>query len=438
MEQLITSVDAGSIAEELGITAGMKLLAIDGEPVEDIIDYEQLTAAECITLTVKTEQGEIIEAEVEKDLYEPLGLSFTHGGLMSPIRSCKNHCIFCFIDQMPKGVRDTLHVKDDDWRLSLIMGNYVTLTNVDEAEFERIIRRRVSPLYVSVHATDGEVRKKMMLNPSAVNIMPRLNALKEAGIQFHSQIVLCPEINDGDVLEKSIADLYSLCPESQSLAVVPVGLTKFRDKLFKLRCLTPEEAGRAIDVIEKWQKKSLEEQGTRFVFPSDEMYIIAGRELPPVEAYEDFCQIENGVGLLRKFEDEFLFGLENEKPIDKPVVFHSVSGVSAAAFMDKLFKKLEPYGIKIVTHPIVNHYFGDTITVSGLVTPTDMIPQLEGKLTQGSLLIPRSMMREQDAVFLDGMWLGEFEEKLGINIIPTCANDGEEFVKEIFALAREV
>lgn len=438
MEQLIISVDAGSIAEELGITAGMTLLSIDGESVEDIIDYEQLTAAECITLAVKTELGEVIEAEVEKDLYEPLGLSFTHGGLMSPIRSCKNHCIFCFIDQMPKGVRDTLHVKDDDWRLSLIMGNYVTLTNVDEAEFDRIIKRRVSPLYISVHATDGEVRKKMMLNPSAVNIMPRLTALKEAGIQFHSQIVLCPEINDGDVLEKTIADLYSLCPESQSLAVVPVGLTKFRDKLFKLRCLTKDEAGAAIDIIEKWQKKSLEEQGVRFVFPSDEMYIIAERELPPVEAYEDFCQIENGVGLLRKFEDEFLYGLESEKPIGKQVEFNSVSGVSAAPFMSRLFKQLEPYGIKITTHSVRNDYFGDTITVSGLVTPTDMIAQLKDKLGGKPLLIPRSMMREQEEVFLDGIRLKEFSNQLGVKVIPNCANDGEEFIREIFALAREV
>ena len=432
MNQVITSVDVDSIADELGILAGMELVAIDGEPVRDIIDYEQLTAAETLTLTILDDDGNIVDVPVEKDLYEPLGLNFAHGGLMSPIRSCKNHCVFCFIDQMPKGVRDSLHVKDDDWRLSLIMGNYVTLTNVDDEEFDRIIKRHVSPLYVSVHATDPEVRRTMMGNPSAVRIMERLTALKDAGIQFHCQIVLCPQLNDKAVLERSISDLYSLCPAAQSLAVVPVGLTRFRDKLYKLRCLTKQEAGEAIDMIEQWQKKALAEHGTAFVFASDEMYIIAERELPEANAYEDYCQIENGVGLLRKFEEEFLYALEDKKALKNPVVLDSASGVSAAPFMQKLFDKLLPYGIRINVHPIVNHYFGETVTVSGLITAGDLAEQLKGSLTSDTLLIPHNMLRERDDVFLDGIRLPQLEEKLGAKIAPIWATDGEVFINQLF------
>ena len=203
MEQLITAVDKGSIAEELGIEPGTCLLAIDGAEVLDIIDYEQLTAAEELVLSLRSPEGEEWEAEIEKELYEPLGLSFAHGGLMSPIRSCKNRCVFCFIDQMPRGVRDSLHVKDDDWRLSLIMGNYVTLTNVSDEEFARMLARRAGPLYISVHATDGEVRRRMMANPTAVNILPRLEALRDAGIAFHCQVVLCPGLNDGEILRRT-------------------------------------------------------------------------------------------------------------------------------------------------------------------------------------------------------------------------------------------
>jgi len=432
MNQVITSVDVDSVADELGILAGMELVAIDGEPVRDIIDYEQLSAAENLTLTILDDDGNIVDVPVEKDLYEPLGLGFANGGLMSPIRSCKNHCVFCFIDQMPKGVRDSLHVKDDDWRLSLIMGNYVTLTNVDDEEFDRIIKRRVSPLYVSVHATDPEVRRKMMVNPSAVRIMERLTALKEAGIQFHCQIVLCPELNDKAVLEKSIAELYSLCPAAQSLAVVPVGLTKYRDKLYPLRCLTPQEAADAIDTIEAWQKKAMEEQGTSFVFASDEMYIIAGRQLPEAKVYEDYCQIENGVGLLRKFEEEFLYALEDKKPLENEVVLDSASGVSAAPFMKSLFEKLIPYGIRINVHPIVNRYFGETVTVSGLITASDLAEQLKGKLTSDTLLIPHNMMRERDDVFLDGIRLPELEQMLKTKVAPIWATDGEVFINELF------
>lgn len=234
MKHRITAIDMDSIAEELGVEPGWSLVSVDGEAVLDVIDYEQLTTKETLELCFETSDGESVYADVEKELYEPLGLNF-ESGLMSPIKSCKNHCVFCFIDQMPKGVRSTLHVKDDDWRLSLIMGNYVTLTNIDDAEFTRILKRRVSPLYISVHATDGEVRKAMMRNPTAVRLMERLGRLKREGMQFHAQIVLCPGLNDGEILTNTLRDLFSLAPAAQSVAVVPVGLTKHRDGLTPLR-----------------------------------------------------------------------------------------------------------------------------------------------------------------------------------------------------------
>ena len=285
---------------------------------------------------------------------------------------------------------------------------------------------------MSVHATDPEVRRTMMGNPSAIRIMERLTALKDAGIQFHCQIVLCPQLNDKAVLERSISDLYSLCPAAQSLAVVPVGLTKFRDKLYKLRCLTKQEAGEAIDMIEQWQKKALAEHGTAFVFASDELYIIAERELPDANAYEDYCQIENGVGLLRKFEEEFLYALQDKQPLKSHVTLDSASGVSAAPFMQKLFERLLPYGIRINVHPIVNHYFGETVTVSGLITAGDLAEQLKDTLTSDTLLIPHNMMRERDDVFLDGIRLPQLEEKLGAKIAPIWATDGEVFINELF------
>ncbi|MBQ3108978.1 MAG: DUF512 domain-containing protein [Clostridia bacterium] len=429
MEQKITSVDKNSIGEELGIRPGDLLLSIDGEPVYDIVDYEQLCAKEKLVLTLRTGKEEW-DAEVEKDLYEPLGLSF-ESGLMSPLKSCKNHCMFCFIDQMPKGIRKTLEVKDDDWRMSLIMGNYVTLTNVDDEEFERIIRRRVSPLYISVHATDPEVRKTMMRNPTAVRIMERLTRLKEEGLQFHCQVVLCPGHNDGEVLEKTIRELGALYPAAQSLAVVPVGLTKHREGLAPLRVHTKEEAAAAIDMIEGFQKEFLKKHDTRFVFASDEMYLAAGRELPEEETFEDYAQLENGVGLLRKFEFEFQMALDNLKKRKVPLYLDSASGRIAAPFMQQLFRELEEKNIFITVHPIRNDFFGETVTVSGLVTAGDIANQLAGTLKGKALLIPSSMMREREDVFLDGKHKTDLESALGIPVISMCPWDGETFIDEL-------
>lgn len=431
MKHLITAVDSGSIAEEIGVEPGWRLLAIDGEEILDIIDYEQLMTKEVLTVSFETKDGEEVEAEIEKDLYETLGLNF-ESGLMSPIRHCKNHCVFCFIDQMPKGVRSTLHVKDDDWRLSLIMGNYVTLTNIDDAEFERILKRRVSPLYISVHATDGEIRKKMMRNPTAVRIMERLSRLKEEHMQFHAQIVLCPEINDGDILSKSLIDLLSLAPAAQSVAVVPVGLTKYREGLYPLRTLTKEEARDAIRRVAACNEAAKKEWGFGFAYASDEMYSIAELPLPEYDDYEDFPQIENGVGLLRKFEFEFKEALEEQRKLKKQLILDAATGESAHPFLQPLFEMLKPYGIDIRLHKIKNHYFGNTVTVSGLMTEGDLAAQLKDRLSGNVLLLPDDTLRERDDVFLDGKRLKDLEADLGVKVIPLCASDGALFVAELF------
>ena len=437
MDHLIVAVDPGSIGEELGITKGCRLLSIDEEEIHDIIDYEQLTTGESISMRFAEPDGTIVEAEIDKELYEPLGLTFQHGGLMSPIRSCKNHCIFCFIDQMPKGVRSSLHVKDDDWRLSLIMGNYVTLTNVDDSEFDRMLKRHAGPLYISAHATDGAVRQRMMNNPSAGKLMERLIRLKEAGLAFHAQVVLCPGINDEAILDRTISDLLDLYPAAGTLAVVPVGLTKFRDRLHPLVGVSPEGAAAVVEQIEKWQGIARIRTGSAFVFASDELYILAGKELPPAETYEDYLQIENGVGLLRKFESEFLYALSEQEKV-KSIVLDSATGMSAAPFMRRLFEKLKPYGIEIETHAVANHYFGESVTVSGLVTAADLAEQLINTMKSDILLIPRTMLKENDTVFLDGTDLKDLSRGMGKRIVPMSADDGEAFVKELFELCKEV
>ncbi len=436
MKHLITAVDPDSIAEEIGVEQGWHLLSVDGEEVLDIIDYEQLTTKDLLSITFETTDGEEVEAEIEKDFYDPLGLNF-ESGLMSPIRHCKNHCVFCFIDQMPKGVRSTLHVKDDDWRLSLIMGNYVTLTNIDDAEFERILKRRVSPLYISVHATDGEIRKSMMRNPTAVRIMERLTRLKDEQMQFHAQIVLCPGMNDGDILSNSLSDLLALAPAAQSVAVVPVGLTKYREGLYPLRTLTKEEAQDAIRRVQACSNAAKQTNGPRFAYASDEMYAIAGMPLPQYDEYDDFPQIENGVGLLRKFEYEFKEELAAQIPFDTPMYLDAATGESAYQFLSPLFESLRDYGINIALHRIKNDYFGHTVTVSGLMTCGDLAAQLKGRLNSKLLLLPDDTLREREDVFLDGKRLKDLEAELQIDVIPLCASDGAVFVSELFERLRE-
>lgn len=431
MKHLITAVDEHSVASRLNIEAGSYLCAIDSQQVQDIIDYELFVARSRFTLDLETPGGRLRRLRVRKGEYEPMGLSF-ETGLMSPLRSCKNHCIFCFIDQMPKGIRPTLEVKDDDWRLSLIMGNYVTLTNVGEAEFQRILDRRVSPLYISVHATDPGVRRHMMKNPDAGLLMPRLQRLRDAGLMFHAQAVVCPGVNDGAVLRRTIAGLADLHPAARSLAVVPVGVTRHRAGLEPIEPVGPGQAAALIDLVEREQLCLLPRLGTRFVFAADELYLTAGRQLPLERHYEGYPQLENGVGLLRRFEADFRYQLGETAPLPAPAEVDAACGVSAAPFLCGLFRELVPYGVTVNLQPIRNNFFGATVTVSGLVTAGDIAGQL--RKTTDTLVIPSSMLRAGEDVFLDGRTLGELEGALGMRVVPLCADDGAAFVQELFAL----
>lgn len=432
--QRITCVDNGSIAEELGVEAEDQLVSINGVPVMDVVDYEYLCADEKLELCFLDKNGNPYEGHVEKDVDEPLGLTFENS-LMSEVRACKNRCVFCFIDQMPKRERKTLYFKDDDWRMSFITGNYITLTNVDDAEFQRILDRRVSPLYISVHATDPAVRTAMMRNKNAGKIMERLQALKDAGLAFHSQIVCCPGLNDGEILKQTLSDLYSLYPAAQSVAIVPVGLTKFRDGLYPLTPFTAEEGRAVLDTVDDFQKRARRETHTGFVYAADELYLSVKRELPPYEAYDGFPQLENGVGLLRLFEHDFLAALKHEKPLKKPYSLDIVGGYIAHAFFEELYGHLRAYGVNSNLHAVQNDFFGHSVTVGGLVTGGDILRQLKGKLASGVLYIPHNMLRENEDVFLDGMTVGQLAETLNVCVVPV-RGEGEDWVRTIFSQAR--
>ena len=425
--KVITRVEKDSPAAREGLQAGDRLLLVNGEAVKDLIDYEALCVRSRLIVEVER-SGEKLRYLVRKKVGEPLGLCF-ETTLMDRMQTCKNRCLFCFVDQMPKGIRSSLNVKDDDWRLSFIMGNYVTLTNVSEEEFGRILKRRVSPLYVSVHATDPELRVKLMSNPTAGRIMERLTALKDAGITFHTQIVLCPGLNDGAALEQTLSDLASLYPNCASVAAVPVGLTKFRDGLYPLRGYTAEEARALIAYGEEKQAEYRREWEDTFFYLSDEWYLTAGLPLPPTESYGDFPQIENGVGLLRLFELDFREALAEKSPLPGPRQVTVAGGVAANPFFKELYKSLCNYNIYADVTPVENRFFGGNVHVAGLVTAGDLMctfPEKGG----GPILIPRNMLREKDSVFLDGVTLAELEQKMDRRILPF--GGGKELIDLVF------
>ncbi|MEG1560584.1 MAG: DUF512 domain-containing protein [Clostridia bacterium] len=427
MRHRIKSTDRHSIAEKAGILPGDDLISINNEEIIDFIDYEALSSSSKLKILIgRGERTKLFS--IDNYDFKPLGLNFD-GDFLYKTRSCKNKCIFCFIDQMKRGGRETLHVKDDDWRYSLVMGNYVTLTNVDDAEFSRIIKRRASPLFISVHSTNGALRKTMMGNPNADRILERLTALKAAELSFHAQIVLCPTINDGDELIRSIFDLYALMPSALSVAVVPVGLTKFRDGLYPLRTMTSDEAKKTIIDIHELQKRFFCESGTRFVFTADEMYIKAGLPLPNEEEYEYYPQIENGVGLLRRFEGEFKEALPLLKKKEFPIKFRATTGIAAYSFMRELMDELKSYNIEIELIPVKNDYFGESVTVTGLLTALDV----ENALTRDPrpLLIPDNMLRSNEPVFLCGHDLHWLKAAIGADILPINALDGFSFIEQL-------
>lgn len=422
MEHLITGVTPGSPAYRNGLRAGDTLLSINSEALIDQIDYQALSIRRHVILHVRKADGRDWHVEIVKPAGTPLGLSFGESMSLTP-RVCKNRCVFCFIDQMPPACRESLYVKDDDWRMSLMMGNFITLTNVDDAEFERILRRKASPLYISVHATEPDLRVRLMANPNAAKIMDRLNALRDHGIKFHCQIVLCPGLNDGEHLDRTLETLRSLYPAAQSAALVPVGLTRYRQSLYPLRPFTKEEAQGVLSQCEAWQQRFLAEFGTRFVFPADEMLCIAGSGLPEEEYYENYPQIENGVGLMRQFLNGLIAASENNDRPARPRRVVIPSGTSITPYLQKWIDCYAPEGVEVRVQAIKNRFFGETVTVTGLLTGGDILAQLD---TEGAdeVLLCNVTLREAGDLFLDDMSLDDFRAALPIPVTVT-ANRGD-------------
>lgn len=430
---IISKVYKGSIAEEIGIEVGDLLIAVNDEEIHDIIEYKFLISDEYIELEIQKRDGEIYIYEIEKDFDEELGIEFVNP-IIDKAKSCRNKCVFCFIDQLPKGMRETLYFKDDDSRLSFLQGNFVTLTNMSEEDIDNIIKYRISPINISVHTTNPELRKTMIKNKFAGNLYSIMERLAEAQIQMNCQIVLCPGYNDKEELERTVSDLAKLYPYVNSAAAVPVGITKHRDHLPNLEIFNEKTAGETIDQVEKLHEKYLKELGTRFIFLSDEFYVMANRKLLEYDEYEGFIQFENGVGMISKLEREIKDCLENisKEQISKVKKVSIATGHSAYEFMCEMANSIMDKcpNVQINVHKIVNNFFGDTITVSGLITATDIIDQLKDKDLGETLYIPRSMLKADEEIFLDNITLQNLSDTMKIEVVP-CLNKGQDFVDKI-------
>lgn len=431
-EHKIDRIEPGSIAEELQIKPGDILLAVNEQPIDDVFDYHYLINDEEITLLIRKEDGEEWELEIEKDYNEDIGIEFENG-LMDDYKSCSNKCIFCFIDQMPKGMRDTLYFKDDDSRLSFLQGNYVTLTNMKEKDIERIIRYKLEPINVSVHTMNPELRCKMLNNRFAGEALEKLHRLNDAGVEMNGQIVLCKGVNDREELERSIRELTEYIPQMKSVSVVPVGLSKYREGLFPLEPFTKEDAIETLRIIHKWQDYCMEHYNTHFIHAGDEWYLLAEMEMPPEGNYDGYLQLENGVGMMRLLENEFLEALENAQ--DDFSTFKKgtiATGLSAAPMLIKLMaeakKKFPQLDITVV--PVKNDFFGERITVSGLLTGQDLERQLKGKTLGEHVLLPCNVLKSGEDVFLDDMTFTELENALQVKI-DIVKSSGQELLDAI-------
>ena len=430
---VISKVYKDSIADELGIEVGDLLISINGEPIHDIIEYRFLLSDEYLEVEIQKQNREVYIYEIEKDYDDDLGIEFTNP-IIDKAKSCRNKCVFCFIDQLPKGMRETLYFKDDDSRLSFLQGNFVTLTNMSEEDINNIITYRISPINISVHTTNPELRKTMIKNKFAGNLYSIMERLAEAQIQMNCQIVLCPGYNDKEELERTVSDLTKLYPYVNSAAAVPVGITKHREHLPNLEIFNEKTAGETIDQVDKLQKKYLKELGTRFIFLSDEFYIMANRKLLDYDEYEGFIQFENGVGMISKFEREIKDYLENLSEDHKSKIkkVSIATGHSAYEFMCEMAKCIMEKcpNVQIDVYKIINNFFGDTITVSGLVTATDIIDQLKDKNLGETLYIPRSMLKADEEIFLDNITLENLSDIMGLEVVP-CLNEGKDFIDKI-------
>ena len=433
----ITGVEKGSRAERAGVLSGDALVSINGNEINDVLDYRFYLSERVVGLSLLRD-GKEVSVTLKKGEYDDIGLLF-ETALMDKKQTCKNKCIFCFIDQNPEGMRDTIYFKDDDSRLSFIHGNYITLTNLTEKDIARIVKMRFSPIRVSIHTTNPALRVSMMKNKRSGEVLSYLDDFKNAGLDISGQIVLCRGINDGEELLRTMRDLTKYYPNLSSVSVVPAGLTKHREGLYPLSDFTSEEAGRVIDLIDSVAEEHLKEHGSRLFFAADELYLKAGRELPPDEYYEEYPQIENGVGMLRSLITEFNIakgdieeyaeGLTHARRV--AIVTGYASYITIKSFAELIESKTNK--IHIDVYPIKNNFFGESITVTGLLTGKDICDQLEGRLSCDELLLPSAALRHSEMDFLCGMTLEEIGQRLGVKIRVT-ENDGFDILDAIFGV----
>ncbi len=413
----VQTIDKGSVAERLGIQPGTTLLSADGNELNDMLDYQFYTSSPKFTLAVSM-GGKLEYLQVEKGEYEPLGCEFATY-LIDQKHSCANHCMFCFIDQLPKGLRETLYFKDDDERLSFLFGNYITLTNLSQHEVDRIKRMHISPINISVHTTNPQLRIRMMANKRAGETLKYLQDFADAGITLNCQLVLCRGVNDGDELRRTLTDLTEMHPAVQSIAAVPAGLTDYRKGLYPLTAYDKDSAAAALDILEEFGNRCKQKYGRRMVFPGDEWYLTAGRPIPPAAFYEDYAQLENGVGMWRLFHDEFLQELESghRGPL-LPRRIDLVTGTLVAPLIRQMAAAMEKRyrSMSIRVHAIKNNFFGGNVSVTGLVTATDIIAQCKGNLHSRTLAVPESMLRTEGDMFLDDITLPQLERALGVKV----------------------
>ena len=426
IRHIIKSVAKKSVAADYGLEPGDEIVSINGEAIKDVFDYRFMILEEELELEINTKDGENVKITVEKDPEEDLGIEFENS-FMDNYRSCHNKCIFCFIDQMPKGMRETLYFKDDDSRLSFLQGNYVTLTNLSDEDMNRIIKYRLEPINISFQTMNPELRCKMLGNRFAGDALKKAYTFKENGIIMNGQIVLCKGINDGEELDYSLSKMYELLPELESVSIVPVGLSKFREGLYPLEPFNKEDANEVIDIIHKWQDKAMEKYGTHFAHPSDEWYILAGRDIPDADFYDGYQQLENGVGMIRSFIDDFDMYLDEVKAkaksnpffkakVNKKREYSFATGRLFAPILKELSNKYMESFPNTVIHvfPIRNDFFGEMITVAGLITGKDLINQLKGENLGEKLFLPSVMFRYNEEVMLDDLTRSDVESALQI------------------------
>lgn len=428
---LISRVLPGSIAEELDLEPGDKLLEVDGQPIKDIIDLSFSLADDNVELLVEKQNGEQEVLEIEKEYDEDLGLEF-ESAVFDGVRRCANRCIFCFVDQMAPGLRESLYVKDDDYRLSFLYGNFITLTNLTVSDLKRIKQLHLSPLYISVHTTNPIIRKQMLNNKNAGRILEQIDELLASGIELHTQVVLCPEINDGEVLAQTIRDLYARKPQILSMAIVPVGLSKYRENCFSLETFTKSQAKEVVSLVSTWQAKSRSETGHSFVYLADEFYLRADSPIPSVETYDEFPQLENGVGMVRSFLVEWETGTITTTGYQKPIYLDIICGISAEKFIKPLLSAVTIPNLHIRLIPVTNTFFGESITVSGLLTGRDILAALKkmpGERT--GVIIPGVALRKGESVFLDNLTCFDLQRELGVSVYPAYgASDLQHLLSE--------